>query len=137
MFGLWQPAPHQGADLTEEVGSLWWIEVLSNDVSGARMFYGRLYGWASVDTSFEPFASYTVFKRGGVQEGGILPIGPDWGVLPRWNSIFAVDGCDAAIERARSLGGSAIFVHTVPKAGRIGILSDPGGAMFVIRGPVP
>src|ERR1700730_151093 len=35
-FGLWQPAPHQGAQLTEEVGSLWWIEVLSNDVAGAR-----------------------------------------------------------------------------------------------------
>ena len=137
MFGLWQPAPHQGADLTEEVGSLWWIEVLSNNVPGARMFYERLYGWASVDTSFEPFASYTVFKRGDVQEGGILPIGRDWGISPTWNSIFAVDDCNATIERAKSLGGSAIFVHTVPKAGRIGLLSDPGGATFVIRGPVP
>jgi hypothetical protein len=35
------------------------------------------------------------------------------------------------------LGGSSVFVHTVPKAGRIGSLSDPGGAVFVIRGPVP
>ena len=75
MFGLWQPAPHQGAQLTDEVGSLWWIEVLSNDVAGAREFYGRLFGWTSVDTSFEPFAAYTVFKRGDVQEGGLLPIG--------------------------------------------------------------
>jgi hypothetical protein len=137
LFGLWQPAPHQGAQFTEEVGSLWWLEVLSNDVGRARQFYGRLFGWTSVATSFEPFGAYTVFKRGDVQEGGILPIGPDWGVSPRWNSIFAVDDCDATIERAKPLGGSTIFVHTVPTAGRVGSLTDTGGAVFVIRGPVP
>jgi predicted enzyme related to lactoylglutathione lyase len=137
LFGLWQPAPHQGAQLTEDVGSLWWIEVLSNNVAGAREFYGRLFGWISVDTSFEPFAAYTVFKRGDGQEGGILPIGRDWEVSPTWNSIFAVADCNATLERAKALGGSVIFVHTVPKHGRIGSLRDPGGAVFVMRGPVP
>ena len=137
LFGLWQPAQHQGAQIMEDVGSLWWIEVLSNDVAGAREFYGRLFGWASVDTSFEPFAAYTVFKRGDVQEGGILPIGRDWEVSPTWNSIFAVADCNAVLERAKALGGSVIFVHTVPKHGRIGSLRDPGGAVFVMRGPVP
>jgi len=137
LFGLWEPAPHNGAQLTEEVGSLWWIEVLSNNVAGAREFYGRLFGWTSTETSFDPFDAYTVFKRADTQEGGILPIGPDWGVSPRWNSIFAVEDCDGTIERAKSLGGSQIFVHTVPKHGRIGCLCDPGGAIFVIRGPVP
>lgn len=136
VFGLWQPAPHQGAQLTEVVGSLWWIEVLSNNVAGARDFYGRLFGWTSADTSFEPFAAYTIFKRGEVQEGGILPIGPDWEVSPRWNTIFSVDNCDSTIEHAKALGGAQVFVHTVPKAGRIGLLNDPGGALFVVRGPV-
>ena len=46
-FGLWEPAPHQGAQLTEEVGSVWWVEVLSNNVAGAREFCGRLFGWSS------------------------------------------------------------------------------------------
>jgi predicted enzyme related to lactoylglutathione lyase len=137
VFGLWQPVRHQGAQLMEEVGSLWWIEVLSNDVARAREFYRRLFGWTSMETYFEPFASYTVFKRGDVQEGGLLPIGRDWGVSPTWNSIFSVDDCDATLERAKALGGSIVFVHTVPKAGRIGSLCDPGGAVFVIRGPVP
>jgi predicted enzyme related to lactoylglutathione lyase len=136
LFGMWEPAPHQGAQLTDEAGSLWWIEVLSNDVAGARDFYGRLFGWTSIDTSFEPFATYTVFRRGDVQEAGILPIGRDWDVSPRWNAIFAVSDCDATLERAKPLGGSTMFVHTVPKYGRIGSLSDSGGATFVIRGPV-
>jgi uncharacterized protein len=137
MFGLWEPAPHRGAELTEEVGSLWWIEVLTHNAAAARDFYGRLFGWTSVDTSFEPFDVYTVFKRGDVQEGGLLQMGQDWGISPRWNSIFAVEDCNATLERAKPLGGSTEFVHTVPKHGRVGSLHDPGGAVFAIRGPVP
>ena len=48
----------------------------------------------------------------------------------------AVDDCNAGIERGKRIGGSPVFVRTVPKHGRIGSLRDPGGAMFVIRGPV-
>jgi predicted enzyme related to lactoylglutathione lyase len=78
-----------------------------------------------------------VFERGDAQEGGVRPIHPDWEASPQWNSIFAVADCDATIDRAEVLGGCEIFVHTVPKHGRIGSVRDPGGAMFVIRGPVP
>jgi predicted enzyme related to lactoylglutathione lyase len=136
-FGLWQPAPHQGAERMEEVGALWWIEVLSDNVPGARDFYGRLFGWTTVETAFEPFDAYTVFKRGDVSEGGILPIGDDWEVSPVWNSIIEVPDCDATIARGCALGGSEVFVHTVPKHGRIGSLASPGGAVLVFRGPVP
>lgn len=137
VFGLWQPAPHRGVETTDEVGSLWWIEVLSNHVADARAFYSRLFDWTCSETAFEPFPSYIFFKRGDTQESGILPIGPNWGVPPRWNSIFSVNDCDRTLESASQLGGSAEFVHTVPRAGRIGIIRDPGGAVFVVRGPVP
>jgi len=136
LFGLWQPAPHQGAELMEDVGSLWWPEVLSRDVETARTFYGRLFDWQSHDTVFQPFHSYTVFKRGDVQEGGILKLDPEWNIGPRWNSIFAVNDCDAMLEKANRLGASFEFVHTVPTAGRIGGFVDPGGASFLLRGPV-
>jgi predicted enzyme related to lactoylglutathione lyase len=136
LFGLWQPAPHQGAELMEDVGSLWWPEVLSRDVETARTFYGRLFDWQSHDTVFQPFHSYTVFKRGDVQEGGILKLDPEWNIGPRWNSIFAVNDCDAMLEKANRLGASSEFVHTVPTAGRIGGFLDPGGASFLLRGPV-
>jgi predicted enzyme related to lactoylglutathione lyase len=137
LFGLWQPAPHPGAQLTEETGSLWWIEVLSKNVPAARALYTRLFGWTAADTAFEPFALYTFFKRGDNHESGILPIEPHWGIAPRWNSIFAVEDCDATMARALQLGADREFVHTVPKTGRIGNFNDPGGAVFLIRGPVP
>jgi predicted enzyme related to lactoylglutathione lyase len=82
-------------------------------------------------------ATHIFFKRGDVQETGILPIDPDWEISPRWNTIFAVNDCNATIKQAEALGACEIFTHTVPKAGRIGLLTDPGGALFLIRGPVP
>jgi len=136
-FGLWQSAPNHGAELMEDVGSLWWLEVISRDVETARTFYTRLFDWQSHDTVFQPFHSYTVFKRGDVQEGGLLLMDPEWNTGPRWNSIFAVTDCDAALEKANRLGASAVFVHTVPNSGRIGGFIDPQGASVVLRGPVP
>jgi uncharacterized protein len=136
LFGVWQPAPHQGAELMEDIGSLWWLEIMSRDVEPARAFYGRLFDWQSHDTVFQPFHTYTVFKRGDVQEGGLLPMDPEWESSPRWNSIFAVHDCDATLEKANRLGASTVFVHTVPSAGRIGGFVDPGGAGLLLRGPV-
>jgi len=73
VFGLWQPDPHGGAEQTDVPGSIWWIEVLARDPAIARDFYGQLFGWNARDTSFEPFAAYTVFERPGNQEAGLLP----------------------------------------------------------------
>jgi uncharacterized protein len=136
-FGLWQAASHEGAELVDRVGAIWWIELLSRDVAAARRFYGSLFGWGARETSFEPFDVYTVFTRGDQQEGGVLLIDPEWNVAPHWNAIVAVDDCDATLAAACELGGSAGFVHTVPEHGRIGGLYDARGAGLIVRGPIP
>ncbi|HKC57126.1 MAG TPA: hypothetical protein VKC35_13420, partial [Vicinamibacterales bacterium] len=114
-----------------------WIEVLARDPAIARDFYGQLFGWSARDTSFEPFAVYTVFERPGNQEGGLLPIQPEWEIEPMWNTIVSVDDCDATMNGAPGLGGHMGFVHTVPQHGRVGSIFDPGGAFLALRGPVP
>lgn len=136
-FGLWQPAPDEGAQHTQGPGTLWWVEVLSNDVEAATRFYGGLFGWRARVTAFEPFERYVVFEGDGGQVGGVLPIGDDWGVSPRWNTIIEVDDADETARVTEALGGCGYFVHTVPSAGRIAVLGDPAGAVFVVRGPVP
>jgi predicted enzyme related to lactoylglutathione lyase len=132
-LGLWQPAPLEGAELTDAVGSIWWIELLSNDLPRAHDFYRRLFGWTTVDRSFEPFELYQVFTRGETQEGGLV----EFEVSPQWNVIISVNDCDATIRQVESLGGAEIFTHTVPKYGRIGGFFDPAGARMILRGPVP
>ncbi len=136
-FGLWQPDPHGGAEQTDVLGSIWWIEVVSRHPPIARDFYGQLFGWNARDTSFEPFRVYTVFERPGNQEAGLLPLQPEWEIEPVWNTIVSVDDCDATMNRAPGLGGQMGFVHTVPKHGRVGGIFDPGGGFLVLRGPVP
>lgn len=135
-FGLWQPAPDNGATATDIVGSLWWIEVLSREPQRAVRFYGGLFGWQARTTAFEPFDSYIVIEREGHQEGGVLPIPADWDVPPRWNTIVAVADADAACRDAEALGGCTHFAHDVPTAGRIAGFTDPGGAFLVVRGPI-
>jgi predicted enzyme related to lactoylglutathione lyase len=137
VFGLWQPDSHVGAEQMDVPGSIWWMEVLARDPAIARDFYGELFGWNARDTSFEPFASYTVFERPGSQEAGLLQIQPGWEIEPMWNTIVSVDDCDATMSRAPGLGGQMGFVHTVPKHGRVGSIFDPGGAFLALRGPVP
>ena len=137
VFGLWQPDPHGGAEQTDVVGSIWWIEVLARDPRITRDFYGQLFGWNARDTSFEPFAVYTVFERPGNQEAGLLPLQSEWEIEPFWSTIISVDDCDATMNRAPGLGGQMGFVHTVPKHGRVGSIFDPGGAFLALRGPVP
>ena len=137
VFGLWQPDPHGGAEQTDVVGTIWWIEVLARDPRITRDFYGQLFGWNARETSFEPFAVYIVFERPGNQEAGLLPLQPEWEIEPFWSTIISVDDCDATINRAVGLGGQTVFVHTVPKHGRVGGILDPGGAYLSLRGPVP
>ncbi len=45
----------------------------------------------------------------------------------------SVGNADEAGRLATALGGCVHFVHTVPTAGRIAVLADPGGAVFVVR----
>jgi len=136
LFGLWQPAPHTGAEVRDDLGSIWWVELLARDIEAAREFYRRLFGWTVRETSFEPFDVYRVFERPGSQEGGLMPLDPEWGIPPVWHTFVAVEDCDRTLARACDLGGSTGFVHTVPKHGRIGGFFDGAGAGLIVRGPV-
>jgi uncharacterized protein len=136
VVGLWEPHGHQGAALIDKPGSMWWAELLTRDVQGAKAFYSALLGWKPVDT-LKYGIRYSVFKLGDQALAGILPIGADWGpVSPYWQILFAVDNCDAAVERAKGAGGSLIFgPNDIPNSGRAAIIGDPGGAIFVVMQP--
>ena len=136
LFGLWQPAPDVGAADTTSVGSLWWLEVLTRDADTAVSFYGSLFAWQPRATAFAPFDRYIVFERDGQQEGGALPIGAEWDVPPRWNTIVAVADADAACREAEALGGCTHFAHDVPSAGRIAGIGDSNGGLLIVRGPL-
>ena len=135
--GFWEAAPHAGAEKTDVLGSIWWIELMTRDPAMGRDFYGRLFGWSVRETSVEPIGLYRVFERPPTQEGGLNTIQPEWNLTPAWDTIVSVDDCDRTMARACGSGGEGGWVHTVPTHGRIGSIFDPGGACLTLRGPVP
>lgn len=136
VVGLWDAHGHQGAGVLDRPGSMWWAELVTRDFQGAKNFYSALVGWKAIDT-LKYGIRYSVFKLGDQPVAGLLPIGTDWGpVSPYWQILFAVDSCDAAVERAKAAGGSLIFgPNDIPNAGRAAIIGDPGGAIFVVMQP--
>ena len=136
VVGLWEPRGHRGAAILDAPGSLWWAELVARDFQGAEDFYGGRLDWKAVDT-LRYGIRYSVFKRGEDAVAGLLPIGADWGpVSPYWQVLFAVEACDAAVDRAKAAGGSLVFgPNDIPNAGRAAIISDPAGAIFVVMQP--
>ena len=138
VFGLWEPRGHDGADVQDQTGSMWWIELMARDIVGARHFYTRLFGWDFSETPKYEIGErlYTVFKTGSTAVAGALQFHPDWGVTPHWCVFFAIDDWDAAIARATAAGGSLGFWRDVPYAGRCGFIEDADGAEFTVMRPI-
>ena len=135
IVGLREATSHTGAELVDEPGSMWWIELLTREIPAVRMFYSNLAGWEVSEARFPHLENpYTVFKIGQESVAGAIEIERNWGTIPsRWQVLFAVDDCDARLARARALGGvDDLGPIDVPRAGRLVGLRDPADAHFVI-----
>jgi len=134
MFGLWESRGHNGAQVQDRTGTMWWAELMSRDIEATRPFYTNLFGWTFGETQ-KYGNDLTIFKAGDVSAGSALQYHRSWGVEPHWNVAFAIDDWDTAVERVEAMGGCLDFWRDVPNAGRLGIFSDPGGAVFYLMRP--
>ena len=110
-----------------------WNELVTHDPQQAIDFYTRLLGWNVQVTNMGNF-DYTTFSVGERANGGMMKIQPEWGeVPPSWSVYFTVEECDAAVEKALSLGGNIIVPPAdIPNMGRFAMVQDPQGAVFYV-----
>lgn len=140
-FAVWQPGTNKGLDVVGDPGSLCWAELYTPDEVAATGFYSSVFGW---ETNTMPMpdgeSTYRMVNPAGQGPdgmfAGLVPIGSDpteTGSAPYWLLYFAVEDCDAAVARARSLGGSvrADPLH-VEGVGTYAKLADPYGAPFAV-----
>ena len=129
---LWQPKAHKGSEVMYEPGAITWNELLTKDVERAGSFYTELFGWTSTVTPNPAGGDYMVFMSGEEPRAGMLELQPDMGEMPpHWGVYFQVESLDAALDKAKSLGGQGTFPPMdVPDVGRIGGIMDPQGACF-------
>lgn len=126
----WQAKGNIGAGLVNEPGALCWTELMSPDIPKAAEFYKAVFGWDS-ETHDSPEMSYTEFSLDGQSIAGAMNP-PMPGMPPAWGVYFAVDDADATTERTKELGGSVMREPFDIAAGRLAVLADPQGAVFMV-----
>src|SRR6185436_7037958 len=138
VFAVWQAGTNKGAGIVNVPNSFCWNELGTTDTGKAGDFYGGLFGWGKDVQNFGPM-EYTMFTNGERPGGGMFGITPDMGNLPpHWLVYFAVDDCDAKVQKATELGAKVMKpADDIPGVGRFAILLDPQGAAFAILKPEP
>jgi predicted enzyme related to lactoylglutathione lyase len=141
-YGIWQPGRHAGLDRAAEPGALSWVELYTPDIAAAAAHYHAVLGLETSAVSF-PGGTYTSVNPEGAGEdgtfGGVVPLADDPAETDaHWLPYFTVTDTDAAVTRARELGGAVRVPATdVPGAGRLARLADPYGARFAVIRPDP
>ncbi len=115
-------------------GSFCWIELHTTDQNTAKSFYNTLFGWEAHDNTMGPNESYTMFRVQGRNAAAGCTLRPEerlQGVPSHWAIYIAVDNADAAVAKAKQLGGKILApAFDVMDAGRMAIVQDPTGAVF-------
>ena len=129
-----------GERTTYTPGTFSWADLSTTDQEAAKAFYGGLFGWKAQDLPVGDEGAYYSMQLVGDKTVAAISEQPqqqrDAGAPPAWNSYVTVESADAAVERAKELGGAA---HTpafdVMTAGRMAVLQDPQGAYFMAWEP--
>ena len=123
--------------MTDLTGKFFWYELMTSDPDGAIRFYGDVLGWTT-----KPFGddlqgdAYHVISASAGQMGGIMAIPAelkDHGMRPWWGGYIGSADVDADAKRLTDAGGSVKRApEDIPGVGRFAVMSDPGGAIFML-----
>jgi hypothetical protein len=132
-FGIWQPRKHIGVQVINELNALCWQELNTREPDAASKFYRKVFGWKPQVKEFGVM-TYTEFYLGDQAAGGMFTLTPQMGdISSHWMPYFAVEDCDARLEKAKSLGATVLAPpQDVPEVGRFTTLLDKQGAVFSI-----
>ncbi len=120
-------------------GTFSWTDLGTTDVTGAKAFYGGLFGWEAEDMPIGDAGFYTMFQLGGKNVAATHEQQREQraqGVLPNWLSYVSVDDIEARAAKAKALGGTLVLEPIdVFDSGRMALLADPEGAMLGLWSP--
>ncbi|KAB2849434.1 MAG: VOC family protein [Hyphomicrobiaceae bacterium] len=130
-----------------DVGTVWWSELIADDPEKIAGFYSRVIGWQSRRVALDDPArapkpgeqAYTLLIAGQNDVAGILKAdsttaGKD---KPMWLTYFQVTDIDASAAEAKKQGGTILFGPVaVGGSARVAVIADPGGNRFGIASPL-
>jgi predicted enzyme related to lactoylglutathione lyase len=129
VVSLSQPGESFWAELVNQDWTWTWNELTSEDLAAGRDFYVALLGWTAEDAP-GPFPR-TTFTLGDLLIGGGHAPAPQEDPTPRWNVTFWVPDVDQTVAGAQELGGKVVLPPMDIPAGRLTVVADPQGAVFI------
>src|SRR6478672_7993 len=116
-------------------GTFSWTDLTTTDQDAAKAFYGGLFGWQADDRPVGDGMVYSMMQLDGREVAAISPqpqMLRDTGAPPTWNSYVTVESADAITDRAGELGATVLSPpFDVLDAGRMSVIGDPQGALFM------
>jgi predicted enzyme related to lactoylglutathione lyase len=128
VINVWEPKKHIGARILNEPGAMCWSELTTTDPGAAEAFYVRLFGWTAKHSAPAAVMDYTEFHTQERPGGGMMamPSGMPAGTPSYWMPYFQVADCDAAVQKAKSMGATVMVPpNDIPTTGRFSIIRDP------------
>lgn len=118
-----------------QVGDFSWFELATRDTEKALAFYGAMFGWtAGRAMDMGEQGIYQLVMRGDQMMAGMYNITAQTPMPPCWCPYVRVADLNAALDRVRSAGGTVIIgPHDIPGGEKIGMGTDPQGAMFALH----
>ena len=118
------------------VGTFCWPELATTDQKGAVNFYRALFEWGVNEQPMGPNETYSMFEMRSKPIGAAYTMKAEQrqqGVPPHWGSYVSVANADETVKRAKELGGTVLApAFDVMDAGRMAVLQDPTGAVFMV-----
>ncbi|MFD4658401.1 VOC family protein [Kitasatospora sp. NPDC058444] len=110
-------------------GTPCWVSLLTDDLPGARTFYGALLGWTYTPGPGQ-LGDYVRAELDGAPVAG-LGVSTATGFPVQWTTYFAVDDADRTAQLVRECSGTvAVGPLQAERAGRMAIAADVSGAVF-------
>jgi predicted enzyme related to lactoylglutathione lyase len=111
-----------------------WVDTAQPDPEAAVRFYGGLFGWEFEDRMpADSPGRYFVAQLQGRDVAAVGSQPEDWPPAAVWNTYVWVDSADATATRVKDAGGTALVdPFDVLDAGRMGVFTDPEGAVFCL-----
>jgi hypothetical protein len=119
-------------------GLFCWTDLGTTDITGAKAFYSKLFGWELEDVPMPDGSgtSYTMARVRGQDVCGLYPLRPEMraaGVPAHWLAYISSDDVDASAALAGKLGATVeVPPFDIPETGRMSLIADPTGARVAI-----
>src|SRR3954469_18964816 len=125
----------------EPRGDFIWYELLTTDLAAAKTFYDAVVGWNIQDKSDFPNDYRMIGRSDGKFAGGAMQLNEEMkqhGARPTWLGYILVPDVDASVaaiqQQVRQLHLPPVYI---PGIGRVAMVTDPQGAPFYIKKPLP